>query len=170
MRVPVLLLFILVGCISCSHATQPDNQYSLYLVRHAEKQTDGSKDPALTTAGEQRADKLATWLADKNIVDVWSSDYQRSRHTAKPSLANTGQELKLYDPRDLPSLAGKLRDRQHNAVIVGHSNTTPQLAGLLCDCEVDEMSDLEYDLLFVVSVTDGEARLDVLSQKNIFQP
>jgi broad specificity phosphatase PhoE len=170
MRVPVLLLFILVGCISCGQATQPDSQYSLYLVRHAEKQTDGSEDPALTAAGEQRAEKLATWLTDKDIIDVWSSDYQRSRHTANPSLANSGLELKLYDPRDLPSLATKLRDRQNNAVIVGHSNTTPQLAGLLCDCMVDEMDDLEYDLLFVVSVTNGEAKLDVLSQQNIFQP
>lgn len=170
MRVPLLLLFILVVCISCSNTTQPDSQYSLYLVRHAEKQADGSKDPALTTAGEQRAEQLATWLADKSIIDVWSSDYQRSRHTAIPSLANSGLELKLYDPRDLPSLAGQLRDRQNNAVIVGHSNTTPQLAGLLCDCMVDEMDDQEYDLLFVVSVIDGEAKLDVLSQKNIFQP
>jgi len=172
MRHPVLLMLVLVlvFCTGCSHATQPDSQYSLYLVRHAEKQADGSKDPGLTAAGEQRAEKLATWLADKNIIDVWSSDYQRSRHTAKPSLANSGLELKLYDPRDLPALAAKLRDRQNNAVVVGHSNTTPQLAGLLCNCVVADMDDLEYDLLFVVSVTDGEAKLDVLSQKNIFQP
>lgn len=170
MRYPVLLLLILACCIGCSHATQPDSQYSLYLVRHAEKQADGTKDPDLTAQGEQRAEKLAVWLADKNIADVWSSDYQRSRHTAKPSLTNPGLELKLYDPRDLPALASKLRDNQNNALVVGHSNTTPQLAGLLCDCMVAEMDDLEYDLLFVVSVTEGEANLDVLSQKNIFQP
>lgn len=170
MRFPVLLLLILTCCIACSHTNQPDSQYSLYLVRHAEKQADGSKDPDLTAQGKQRAEKLAAWLADKNIANVWSSDYQRTRHTAKPSLTKQGLELTLYDPRDLPALAGKLRDRQNNAVVVGHSNTTPQLAGLLCDCEVAEMDELEYDMLFVVSVTDGEATLDVLNQKNIFQP
>lgn len=170
MRLPALLLLILVYFTGCSHTSQPDSQYSLYLVRHAEKQADGSKDPDLTAQGKKRAEKLAAWLADKSIADVWSSDYQRTRHTAKPSLTNRGLELMLYDPRDLPALAGKLRGRQNNAVVVGHSNTTPELAGLLCDCEVAEIDELEYDMLFVVSITDGKATLEVLRQKNIFQP
>jgi len=170
MRHPILLSLLLACCIGCSNAAQPGSDYSLYLVRHAEKQADGGKDPELTAAGEHRAEQLATWFADKNIVDVWSSDYQRSRNTAKPVLSEQGLELRLYDPRDLPALAGKLKDNQNNAVVVGHSNTTPQLAALLCDCVVADMDDLEYDLLFVVSVNDGEAKLEILSQKTIFQP
>ena len=170
MRHPILLSLLLACCIGCSDVPQPDSDYSLYLVRHAEKQADGGNDPELTAAGEHRAEQLATWFADKNIVDVWSSDYQRSRNTAKPVLSEQGLELSLYDPRDLPAIAGKLKDNQNNAVVVGHSNTTPQLAALLCDCVVADMDDLEYDLLFVVSVNDGKAKLEILSQKTIFQP
>lgn len=170
MRSQVLLLLILAGCIGCSNATVPGSDYSIYLVRHAEKQADAGKDPELTAAGEHRAEQLANWFEDKNISDVWSSDYQRSRNTAKPLLSKTGLELSLYDPRDLPALAGKLQDNGTNAVVVGHSNTTPQLAELLCDCVVAEMDEMEYDLLFVVSVNKGKAKLEILSQKKLLQP
>lgn len=170
MRSAYLLLLLLTCSIGCSSTTHQDINYSIYLVRHAEKQADGSKDPELTASGEYRAEQLAAWFADKNIGDIWSSDYRRSRNTAKPLVSKPGLEPSLYDPRDLPALARKLQDKQNNAVVVGHSNTTPQLARLLCDCNVADMDDLEYDLLFVVSVNDGETNLEILNQKDLFQP
>lgn len=166
---PLLFTLVLACLIGCSGTSQQSHDYSLYLIRHAEKQADGSKDPDLTAAGEQRAQQLANWFKDKNIADVWSSDYHRTRNTATPSLTQGGLELRLYDPRDLPAIASELRQNHHNAIIVGHSNTTPQLAGLLCDCDVDEMDETEYDLLFVVSVNGDEATLEILNQKGLFQ-
>ena len=165
-----MLLFLLAAClVGCATAPEADTSYKLYLVRHAEKQPDGSRDPVLTETGEHRYEQLANWFQDKDINDIWSSDYKRTRDTAKPLLSRLGLELIIYDPRDLPALAGHLLNRQHNALIVGHSNTTPDLARLLCHCDIEDMDESEYDRLIVVSVTDGKTQVEILQQDQLFQ-
>jgi phosphohistidine phosphatase SixA len=165
-----ILLFILSCCwLGCAVADDLDHDYSVYLVRHAEKQSGGERDPVLTEAGQHRAEQLANWFQDKAIKDIWSSDYHRTRDTVKPLLSSHGLELMLYDPRDLPALSAKLLNNQNNALVVGHSNTTPELARLLCDCVIGDMDESEYDRLIVVSVVDGETRVEILQQNTLFR-
>jgi phosphohistidine phosphatase SixA len=164
------LLVILAFCItSYSHAGDGDGNFTLYLVRHAEKQDDGSRDPALTETGNRRAVQLAEWLSDKDIGVIWSSDYKRTRDTAKPLLTESGLELSIYDPRDLPSLSTRLLQQKHNAYVVGHSNTTPDLARLLCQCAIDDMNDTEYDRLIEITLNDGRARVRTIRQDQLSQ-
>jgi len=170
MRVQVLLLLVLASYIGNINATDVDTDYTLYLVRHAEKQTDGSDDPALNDIGRNRSEQLATWFEEKDIKLVWSSDYRRSRDTAGPLISGLGLELNLYDPRDLPSLTKTLLDNRSNALVVGHSNTTPELARLLCQCVIAEMDDSEYERLIVVSFSGDEVTVDTLIQNTLFQP
>ena len=74
MRLKILLI-ILATCLAGSvFAADSDDVFTLYLVRHAEKQSDGTRDPDLTMAGMDRAQNLASWLQDKDITDIWSSD------------------------------------------------------------------------------------------------
>ena len=161
-------LFLLAFCIiGGATATDRENNYTLYLVRHAEKQANGSHDPFLTEAGKHRSVTLANWLQDRNIKDIWSSDYNRTRDTAKPLLSRLGFELNIYNPRDLAILAGNLLDKQHNALIVGHSNTTPELARLLCHCDIEDMDESEYDRLIMISVADGETQVKTLQQQQL---
>ena len=167
MRIQILLILLSCCFIGNASAAGKDGNYTLYLVRHAEKQSDGSRDPALTQAGKQRAERLAAWLQDEDIQNIWSSDYIRTRDTAMPMLSNPGLELSIYDPRDLAALAENLLEKQHNAVIVGHSNTTPELARLLCHCDIQDMDESEYDRLIVVSVASGEARAETLQQRQL---
>jgi broad specificity phosphatase PhoE len=157
-------------CVAGAAAHSGDDGFSLYLVRHAEKQADGSQDPALTPAGKRRSELLAGWLADKEILKVWSSDYKRTRDTAIPLLNDSGLELAIYDPRDQDAFATTLLREQQNAVIVGHSNTVPELARLLCHCDVDEMAESEYGRLLVISVAHGEISIQTLQQDQLFQP
>ena len=161
------MLLLAMG-INSSCATQPEGSYTLYLVRHSEKRSDDGKDPGLTDAGRYRSEQLASWLHDRGIKTIWSSDYQRSRGTAKPLLSKLGLELTLYDPRDLPALASKLLENHKNALVVGHSNTTPDLTRLLCQCVVSDMEESEYDLLYVVSVSRDKTRLEILEQSSVF--
>lgn len=168
MRSRILVLALLVCVTAVAGTGNADDQYKLYLVRHAEKLPDDGDDPGLTDAGKQRSAQIAGWLRDKGITDIWSSDYLRSRDTAAPLAAMLGSELKLYDPRDLPALVGDLRVSRHNALIVGHSNTTPDLARLLCTCFVSDMDDSDYDQLIVVSVSGDDSSLEVLSQDALF--
>jgi phosphohistidine phosphatase SixA len=166
-----IFLFLLIGCLTaCTTAPAPKDNYKLYLVRHAEKQADGSRDPELTEAGTHRADNLAGWFEDKNISDIWSSDYKRTRDTAKPSLSKLGLKLKIYDPRDLSALSETLLSNQNNALIVGHSNTTPELARLLCNCEIEDMDESEYDRLIVISIGNSGAQTATLLQNSLLQP
>ena len=165
------LVFLLVCCFSGNTiATDNHSVFSLYLVRHAEKQSDGSRDPALTDAGKHRAEQLASWLRNKNVTDIWSSDYKRTLGTAEPLLNELGLEVTIYDPRNLVELAKQLKSKGHNSLVVGHSNTTPELAGLLCQCAIAEMDESEYDRLIVISVGDGNVHAETLKQGDLFNP
>ena len=161
-----LLAFLLVcSFIGEAFATDEDGSFTIYLVRHAEKVPDGSRDPELTEIGVQRSARLADWFGDKNIEDIWSSDYKRTRDTATPILAKLETDLVLYDPRNLPEITEKLLALQHTALVIGHSNTTPQLARLLCNCEIADMDETEHDRLIVISIHDCKAEIDTLQQR-----
>jgi len=165
MRIRILIFVLASSFIMTVPAFAGDDSFTLYLVRHAEKQQDGSRDPVLTDIGNQRSAKLASWFSDKNIKDVWSSDYKRTRDTAKPIVSALDLELSLYDPRDLSAFSAKLMANQSSAVVVGHSNTTPELARLLCDCEIADMDDSEHDRLIIISIRDGKAQAKTLQQR-----
>ncbi|WP_371396144.1 histidine phosphatase family protein [Fretibacter rubidus] len=105
-----------------------------YLVRHAEKdlsETANKKDPVLTPAGKDRAKALSKRLSKLSIDGIYSTDYARTRDTAMPLSRATNVPLTLYDASDLASFAAQMKDKNGTFVIVGHSNTTPQLAELL---------------------------------------
>jgi phosphohistidine phosphatase SixA len=166
-----ILLTLLVCCLTGNTtATANDGEFTLYLVRHAEKQADGSRDPALTEAGNHRAEQLANWLLDKGIMDIWSSDYKRTRDTAEPLLAKLGLTLNSYKPRDLAMLADELLRNQYTALVVGHSNTTPELASLICHCSIAAMDESDYDQLIEISVDGENIQVKTLQQSLLIQP
>lgn len=162
-------LFILACLLACPVSFAGDDEFELYLVRHAEKEADGSRDPALTEAGQQRAVRLAAWLKNRNITRVWSSGYKRTVDTAQPLTSDLGLILSIYDPRNQSWLAEHLMERQDNALVVGHSNTIPELARLLCECEIADMDETEYDRLIVITVGGDGVQAETLDQGELFQ-
>ena len=157
---PLLLAITLTSCSPPEPAAVPvapeHKPLVVFLVRHAEK-VDNNQDPELSEAGRQRAATLAEALRSSDIEYVHSSDYIRTRDTATPAAAEHGLEVALYDPRDLPALAEKLRAAGGRHLVVGHSNTTPEMVELLggdAGAAIDEPG--EYDRLYVVSIgSDG---------------
>ena len=114
---------IAAACSPTADEPTPDaTDYTLYLVRHAEKQ--GGDDPALTTEGGQRAVDLADRLEEAGIEKIWSSDFRRTRATAEPLAKRLGLDVVIYDANDLASLAEGLKSDGVTALVVGHSNTT----------------------------------------------
>ena len=165
-----VFILLTIACFSVNaDDTDVKSSFKLYLVRHAEKVPDGSRDPVLTAVGLRRSEQLAIWFKDKDLIDIWSSDYHRTRDTAAPVLAQTGLELRLYDPGDQAALVKQLFDRQQNALVVGHSNTIPDLARLLCGCTISDMDYTEHDRLIVVMVVDGATMVRTLKQRLLFQ-
>jgi broad specificity phosphatase PhoE len=166
-----ILLCIFVGCfIGQAAATDSNKTYTLYLVRHAEKQIISDSDPDLNKAGNLRSHQLAEWFQDKGIKDIWSSDYKRTRDTAKPLVTSLESDLNIYDPDDQAAFVRILTSSGNTALVVGHSNTIPDLARLLCDCSIADMDDTEYERLIVISITDSKIQTKTLHQDDLFQP
>ena len=129
---------------------------AVFLVRHAEKTTEKT-DPALTDAGQARAIALADRLEDEGITHIHSSDTKRTRDTAAPLAARLDLDVELYDAGDLPAMAAKLNAMPGRHLVVGHSNTTPQLTELLGgDGGTPIVEATEYDRLYIVTTNDGE--------------
>ncbi len=125
--------------------------YTLYLIRHAEKDLTTKVDPDLTKQGRETAEKLKQYFHQKSLSMIYSTDYKRTRHTAKPVADNLQLGITLYDPRKLPSFAKQLLSEQKDALIVGHSNTTPDLVRLVGG-EAEAMSEEQYGELFIVTI------------------
>ncbi len=102
---------------------------TIYLVRHADRieSTDGLND-----LGLKRAQDLKRFLKNKDIQHIFSSDYNRTKQTAAPIAEALKISPKIYDAGNLPSLVKKIKDhhRNENILVVGHSNTTPEMANL----------------------------------------
>ena len=150
-----LLTTLLAGC-STTHDTNAQatihKPLEVFLVRHAEKTKDKT-DPDLTPAGYERASELAKLLRSANLEFIHSSDYLRTKQTAAPTASVFEKEVLLYDPRDLPGMADKLKAMGGRHLVVGHSNTTPQLTELLGGDPVSEIYEKsEYDRLYIVTI------------------
>ncbi|MBV9497332.1 MAG: histidine phosphatase family protein [Acidobacteria bacterium] len=128
----------------------------VFAVRHAEKAADGSKDPALTPEGAARAASLAKILRDANVTVAYSTATTRTRSTAKA----LGVAVTEYSSS--ADLAKKIlaEDRGKNVLVVGHSNTVPDLVKAFGIAAAPEIGDNDYDNLFIVVIPDaGAARL-----------
>ncbi|MGL1958182.1 MAG: histidine phosphatase family protein [Colwellia sp.] len=149
--------------ITVGTADSNATQYSLYLVRHAEKQAD-AKNPSLTHCGQKRAEQLATLLSQTTIANVYSTSYKRTMATAKPSAKRHNLAIKNYNPRHLAQLAQQLKQRKENSLIVGHSNTTPQLAALLSGEKIAPLSEHDYQQLYQIQFMNDQPILTRLKQ------
>lgn len=132
----------------------PADAATLYLVRHAEKEA--GSDPGLTAAGARRATDLALLLRDAGIRHVFSSGFRRTRETAAPLAAALGLEVRGYDPADLAALAETLRDLDGDALVVGHSDTTPALVRLLGGT-AEPLPEWQYDRVYQLRLGAGDA-------------
>jgi phosphohistidine phosphatase SixA len=124
------------------------------LVRHAEK-ADGSDDPPLTEAGRLRAQSLANLLRDAGIERIYSSDVVRTRDTAAPLANDLGLGVVLYNPKELNDLKDELMSSPGRCLVVGHSNTTPELSGLIGGEPGPAIADDEYDRLYMLVYRQG---------------
>ena len=66
-------------------------------------------------------------------------------------METAGLELESYDPRDLAGFAARLREAPGRHLVLGHSNTTPELVTALGG-EATPIAEMEYDRLYVVTI------------------
>jgi phosphohistidine phosphatase SixA len=132
----------------------------VYLVRHAERADDGATgtaDPPLSTAGWERAYLLARVLGDAGLTRIHSTDFVRTRSTGQPTSEATGLDIESYDSSDLIGFARQLRAMPGRHLVVGHSQSTPDLVEALGGDPSEPMAPLEYDRLYIVSLYESGA-------------
>lgn len=166
--VGLALVVALSGLTSVGVAAEP---LIVFLVRHAEK-VDASRDPELSESGKKRAAHLASVLQDAKLQQIHSSDFIRTRETATPIAARLKLPVRKYDPRDLATLAERLRKAGGRHLVVGHSNTTPGLVKLLGGESGDEIDEpKEYDRLYVLVIDpQGKATTMLLRYGKPYSP
>ncbi|QBY03961.1 histidine phosphatase family protein [Thalassotalea sp. HSM 43] len=163
----IALLTFVIG-ISVAYANnlaqqEQSDEFHIYLVRHAEKNAD-KDDPNLTECGQKRAQHIAQLLNEQAIRNIFSTPYNRTQQTAAPLAAELELDVTVYSPLELELFADKLLTIKGNTLVVGHSNTTPVLAGLLVDDDLQPFAETIYDRLYKVDVKKGKASLQILQQ------
>ena len=158
----IYLSIFFITLLFCSFSSTANN-YSIYLVRHAEK-VSNEKDPQLTRCGISRAKQLASILSETKITQVYSTHYQRTMQTASPLAQQQKIAIKNYNPRYLEQFSLELQQKKTNTLVVGHSNTTPRLVKLLTKQDIAPLSEQEYQQLYQVQYIDEHVVLTILKQ------
>lgn len=133
---------------------------TVVLVRHAEKQIGTISDAPLSPQGEIRATRLAQMFGDAEtfgrVQQIYVTDTRRTQQTAAGLAQRLGLTPVIVEARTSnPDLARRVlrENRGGLAIIVGHSNTVPQLVAQLANRDtVPAMGDEEFDTMYVVTV------------------
>lgn len=150
-------------------AQAQDGTVVVYLVRHAERAEDGTNDPPISEAGWARARLVGTMLADAGLTHIHSTDFKRTRSTGEPAAEATGLDILSYNPRDLPGFAAQLRSMPGRHLVLGHSNTTPQLVEALGGDPGDPIEEMEYDRLYIVTIVGDTVSTVLLRFGELFE-
>ena len=124
---------------------------TIFLARHAEKSEGGAdpKDPELSEAGRARAESLARMLKDAGVSTVFATEYKRTQQTAEEIGRATGAEVTVVSAKDTPALVEKLKALDGNAVVIGHSNTLPEIIKTLGVEKPVQIAETDYDNVFI---------------------
>jgi broad specificity phosphatase PhoE len=124
----------------------------VFIVRHAEKKS-SDDNATLSDAGLKRAGDLRRALSSVDLKAVYRTEYERTRQTAAPAAAArhlTPIELKAGDVK---GLAKQLLARSplEDVLVVGHSDTIPNLLHELGVSTRAAIASGDYDNLFIVA-------------------
>jgi len=163
--ISILLLLPVWGVGAAASSDDGLKVTTVFLVRHAEKDTSPPEDPPLLEAGTLRSQELARMLAKAGIKAIYTSQFLRTKQTAEPlakqlGITSTTVAIKMSatNPRQvseqsIKELAQKILDSPgDNALVVGHSNTIPEVIRALGGDAVPTIDEKEFDDLFIVTI------------------
>jgi broad specificity phosphatase PhoE len=95
-------------------------------MRHLQAET--GEDPGLTAAGRREAQLLANWFENSDKPHtIFVTRYRRSQETAAPLAARLRILPIVYDPSNNDALIQAVSAKGGNVLVVGHSNTVPDI-------------------------------------------
>jgi phosphohistidine phosphatase SixA len=124
-------------------ASAPAADY--YVMRHLQKDPAGDpRDPGLTAAGQREAARLATWFGRHPPRAIYVSRTRRAAETAAAVAAKFKVTPKVYNPSDTAALVAAVRQERGTVLIVGHSNTVPDIVAGLGGTRPAPLADGDY--------------------------
>ena len=154
-----LVGFLMLFCTCFVHAA-PE---SIYLFRHSEKHK--GNNPHLTDAGKQRANQLSSLIEIGEPVTLHSTNYNRTLETANALAKDFQVKVKLYSPRDLAQFGKQVLTMDGTVIIIGHSNTSVELAELFSELTVEEMPESEFSRYLLLHRTGQNYHLSDLKMR-----
>lgn len=130
-----------------------------YLIRHAEKDRSNpdDRDPELNQRGLGRAMHWAEIFQDTPLDAIYSTEYARTTMTAAPVAVKKDITVTYYDPDMLGIESFKADNLGKNVLVVGHSNTTPEMVNRLVGEDLySGMDDSDNGSLFIVTMVGDE--------------
>ncbi|MDG1422313.1 MAG: phosphoglycerate mutase family protein [Flavobacteriaceae bacterium] len=152
----LILTFIFLSLSLISYAQEIT---TYYLIRHAEKlridKTD--KNPNLNFNGYKRAEAWKDVFSDVPFDAIYSTDYNRTKLTAKPTATSKNLPILLYNPNTMYSEAFQNNTKGKTVLVVGHSNTTNVFANKILGIEkYKEIKDNNNSNLYIVTISNGK--------------
>jgi 2,3-bisphosphoglycerate-dependent phosphoglycerate mutase len=157
-------IFLILFFAAMYHSSIAQNSITTFiLLRHAEKATDGTKDPDLTEVGKKRAKSLGKLLASTKIDAIYSTNFKRTQNTVAPLAQAHSISILNYDGAKMEEIDAMLAKFNGGTIVLsGHSNTTPAIVNYLTSHkeEFKTFDDADYGNLIIVSVVrKGEAKV-----------
>ncbi|HEX8511552.1 MAG TPA: phosphoglycerate mutase family protein [Allosphingosinicella sp.] len=144
---PFAALLLLATAACASTPGEPAGS-SWYVMRHLQKAQ--GPDPALSAEGATNAARLASWFGKDRPAAIYVSTTRRARETAAPIAATLGLTPREYDPRDTPGLVARAKAEAGTVLIVGHSNTVPEIVAGLGGTRPADLAETDYGDIFRV--------------------
>ena len=162
-RIATIALLLAAALGGCASVNAPGDTALFIVVRHAEKASDDPRDPTLSPAGMQRAQRLAQLLEGTSLTAAYATEYRRTQQTAQPVAEARGLVPTAYAASQPAAGFASMLRRTHQGgavLVVGHSNTVPDIVTALCGCSVDPIGDDDYGNLYRIRFDrDGRATL-----------
>lgn len=131
---------------------------TVYVMRHLQKAA--GDDPPLTEQGAILADMVAGMFGGQEfgIKAVFATKTRRAQQTGEPLAKLVGVPVTPYDPRDVPALVAAVKAVPGNVLIVGHSNTVPDLVAAFGGTRPPPLSESDYGTIYQVTVGSPNVR------------
>ena len=146
---------ILAGLLAAPVAAGP-----IYVTRHYDTPA-GERDPDLLPIGMARAAALAKWFKGKKLAAIYVTGFKRTQQTVAPLAAEHKLTPIIYGPAPSPELLARLKAIDGPVLIVGHSNTVPDIVAGLGGDRPGEIAHPDFgDLWTVANGLTSRLRID----------
>ena len=157
-RIQVIVIYTAIA-IGLAWFFESQATTTIIFVRHAEKMADQGPDPDLSSAGQTRVAELTRQMLYADVIQgvdaIYATPFKRTQQTARPLADALDLPINTYDASDTEEVLATILKRHKGKVIlvVGHSNTLPQLMwDLGASKRVPPIAEDEYDNIYIVAI------------------